>query len=106
MNCKEFEKHIPRYQEDKLSIGELSAFLAHLGECPVCQEELAIHYLINDGILRLEEGGAFDLQQIMNDHRERSINQLRKRRIWNRVVYGLEVLIVILVAVLVFLILF
>jgi hypothetical protein len=34
MNCKDFEKQIPLFQEDALSIKELNEFMAHIGECP------------------------------------------------------------------------
>ena len=104
MNCKEFEKLMPDYQADMLSTKELTDFMAHLSECGSCQEELAIHYLVHDGIMHLEDGKAFDLQHIMDTHKERSLRQLRKRRIINRFIYGLEALIVIAIIVVVFLI--
>ena len=32
-----------------------------------CKEELNIHFLVNEGLVRLEEGEAFDLQQEMQE---------------------------------------
>lgn len=104
MNCKEFEKQIPFYQEDNLSTKELIDFMAHMGECSACHEELAIHYLINEGIMHLEDGSAFDLQQIMNDHKERSRAQLKRRKTINRIIYSLEAAIVIVIVVFVIII--
>ena len=103
MNCKDFEKQIPFYQADTLSTKELNDFMTHLSECATCQEELAIYYLVHDGIMHLEDGKAFDLQQIMDAHKERSLMQLKRRRIINRIIYGLEALIVIAIIIVVLL---
>jgi t-SNARE complex subunit (syntaxin) len=105
MNCKDFEKQIPFFQEEALTLKELKEFMAHIDECKECQEELAIHYLINEGILRLEDGDAFDLQQIMDNHMERAMTQLKRRRSVQRFVYGIEGLIVIAIIVILVLIL-
>jgi len=104
MNCKEFEKQMPDYQADMLSTKELNEFMTHLSECDACQEELAIHYLVHDGIMHLEDGKAFDLKKIMESHKERSLKQLKRRRIISRFIFGLEALIVIALIVVVILI--
>jgi hypothetical protein len=85
---------IPRYQAEALSTKELKAFLSHIDECAECQEELAIHYLINEGIMRLEDGEAFDLPQILEAHRNRAAAQLKRRSVMQMLVYIFEVLIV------------
>ena len=103
MTCKEFEKQMPHYQADILSTRELTDFMTHLSECSACQEELAIHYLIHDGIMHLEDGNAFDLQKIMDRHQERSMAQLKRRRFTKKVIYGLEVLIIIAIFIILFL---
>ena len=56
MNCKEFEKNIP----DFLTLQE---FGEHMRECPGCKEELVIQFLVTEGMQRLEDGDAFDLQR-------------------------------------------
>ncbi|MDR0221764.1 MAG: zf-HC2 domain-containing protein [Lachnospiraceae bacterium] len=96
-DCKDIMKLIPRYQAETLSTRELKAFLAHIDECKECQEELAIHYLINEGIMRLEDGAAFDLPQIMEAHRARATTQLKRRSAMQMLVYVFEVLIVLAV---------
>ncbi|MCL2050131.1 MAG: zf-HC2 domain-containing protein [Lachnospiraceae bacterium] len=106
MDCKEFEKQIPNYQTDKLSTKKLNDFMAHLSECAACQEELAIYYLVHEGIMHLEDGKAFDLLKIMNDHKERSMVQLRKRRFFGKIIYGLYVLIIIAIFVIGYLVLY
>lgn len=106
MNCKDFEKQMPDYQADMLSTKELTDFMNHLSECLACQEELAIHYLIHDGIMHLEDGKTFDLMKIMDAHQERSMTQLKRRRILNKIIYGLEAFIVLAIIIIIFLIIF
>jgi len=102
MKCKDFEKQISLYQDNMLSTKELAAFVAHLDECANCREELSIYYLVNEGIMHLDEGGAFDLQQIMSSHRERSANQLRAQRHMQITAYAFAVLLIIAAAFFIF----
>lgn len=61
MKCKEFEKDIPDFLSDKLDEYKLPDFVAHVKNCKACEEELAIQYLTTEGLIRLEEGSAFSL---------------------------------------------
>lgn len=67
MNCKEFEDLIPKFIEKKLDYGTTKLFLEHMQNCTQCKEELNIQFLVNEGLVRLEEGEAFDLQKEMRD---------------------------------------
>lgn len=62
MDCKEFERKIPDFMDDSLEEKELNQFLAHMDSCEDCKEELSIQILVLEGVSRLEEGDAFDLQ--------------------------------------------
>ena len=62
MECKEFEKQIPDFIGKKLDYVALKAFAEHVESCPKCGEELTIQFLIDEGLVRLEEGSAFDLK--------------------------------------------
>ncbi len=62
MDCKECEKLIPAFISDSLHIKKSLSFLEHVEKCEECKEELAIQILIAEGMVRLEEGSAFDLQ--------------------------------------------
>ena len=62
MECKEFERRIPDYLAKKLDYPALKLFLEHLDECADCREELDIQFLVAEGMHRLAEGNAFDLQ--------------------------------------------
>ena len=62
MECKEFEKRIPDFIKRRMNYVTLKAFAEHVEECPKCEEELTIQFLIDEGLVRLEEGSAFDLK--------------------------------------------
>ena len=63
MDCKEFEKLIPEFIEGKLDYPTLKKFSEHMEQCEDCKEELTIQFLVTEGIQRLEDGSAFDLQK-------------------------------------------
>ncbi|MCD7835791.1 MAG: zf-HC2 domain-containing protein [Lachnospiraceae bacterium] len=63
MDCKKAEKMIPNFIEHKLNYFELKEFDEHLKHCADCNEELVIQFLVSEGMQRLEEGDAFDLQK-------------------------------------------
>lgn len=70
MDCKEYEKMISAYIAQKLDYYSLKRFCEHTEHCEECKEELTIQYLTTEGIQRLEDGGAFDLQRELNQYRE------------------------------------
>ena len=47
MTCREAERLVTPYIQDKLSGDELEAFLEHLEHCRNCQEELEIYFSLN-----------------------------------------------------------
>ncbi len=63
MNCIEFEKSVPDFCHKKMDFISTKQFIGHLRSCPNCKEELNIQFLIEEGLNRLEEGGALDLQK-------------------------------------------
>lgn len=67
MDCKEFERLIDDYINGKLNYAITKRFDEHLRTCPNCREELNIQFLIDKGLVRLEEGSAFDLQKEMQE---------------------------------------
>jgi len=78
MDCKEFEKLIPDFLERKLDFLTLSQFNKHRKECESCKEELVIRFLVTEGIQRLEEGDAFDLQKELAVHLEEAERKIKK----------------------------
>lgn len=80
MDCGRFEKMIPAFLNDGLEYKELKQFLGHLESCPECKEELTIQVLILEGMARLEEGSAFDLQKEMTRRMEEARRRVRFHR--------------------------
>ena len=70
MTCKEVEKTIPLFLEDDLDTDDLREFLEHIEQCKECEEELSIQFLVAEGMQRLEDGNAFDLQSELGQRLE------------------------------------
>lgn len=85
MDCKEFEKLVPDFIEKKLDYLTLRRFKEHYDICGECQEELAIQFLVTEGLNRLEEGSAFDLQHELN----RQLEDARKKINNNKVILNI-----------------
>lgn len=77
MDCKEFEMMIPDFIERRLDFRALERFGRHMEQCADCREELTIQFLITEGIQRLEEGSAFDLQAELNQRVEEAGKKVR-----------------------------
>ncbi|MBQ2803552.1 MAG: zf-HC2 domain-containing protein [Lachnospiraceae bacterium] len=95
MNCKEFERLIPKFVEDKLDFMTLKQFGAHMDKCSGCREELQIQFLVIEGMQRLEEGDAFDLQSELNRRMEETKHKVRFHEAFLKVAAVLETIIVI-----------
>ncbi|MCR4923669.1 MAG: zf-HC2 domain-containing protein [Lachnospiraceae bacterium] len=67
MNCSEMDKYIPLFIDDKLAGDELGEFLKHIDECSSCLEEMETSFLVKEAIVRLENGGSFDLYSELVD---------------------------------------
>ena len=98
MNCNEFEKMIPDYIDDKLDFMTLKQFSAHMKKCPGCREELQIQFLVTEGMQRLEEGDAFDLQNELDRRLAESKHKVRFHESFLKVGAFLETLVVIAIA--------
>lgn len=70
MECREFKKLIPGFIGRKLDYPTLKIFYEHRESCEECREELAIQFLVAEGIQRLEDGNAFDLQSELGQRLE------------------------------------
>lgn len=77
MDCKEFEKIIPGFIGRKLDYPTLKGFHEHMEQCENCHEELVIQFLVFEGIQRLEDGDAFDLQKELQCRLEESERKIR-----------------------------
>ena len=78
MDCKEFEKLIPDYIAKKMNYLTLKRFSEHMDKCENCKEELTIKFLVTEGIQRLEDGRAFDLQAELNGRLNEAKKEIEK----------------------------
>lgn len=75
MDCKEFEKLISGFIEDRLDYSAMKRFSEHMMQCDNCKEELVIQFLVTEGVQRLEDGRAFDLQKEL----DRRLNKIKRK---------------------------
>ncbi len=75
MKCANCEKLIPDFINQKMNYQTLKRFCDHILNCPDCREELTIQFLVTEGMTRLEEGDAFDLNRELS----RRMAEARKR---------------------------
>ena len=94
MDCKEFEKMIPAYIVQKLPYADLKRFCEHARQCGECREELTIQFLTTEGIQRLEDGGAFDLQKELSQHEADARRKIRFHGVFLNVGLVLEIVAV------------
>lgn len=80
MNCKDFERLIPLYLKNELEDKGLKVFIEHVTNCNPCKEELAIQFLITEGMQRLEDGDTLDVERELNDKLIQSIKRLERKR--------------------------
>lgn len=83
MDCSKFEKMIPAFLNNAMEYKDLKLFTKHVENCPECREELTIQVLVSEGMARLEEGSAFDLQKELNYRIEEAGKRIRfHRMLW------------------------
>lgn len=98
MTCKDVEKLIPIFIKDELNYRELEQFIDHIESCPSCKEEMSIQFLVTEGMARLEDGSAFDLNQELRNLMDISKSRIRVHKGMQYLGIGIEV--VALVAIL------
>ncbi len=95
MDCKEANRMIPDFLEHSLGNRELRLFMDHISVCKDCKEELSIQFLVQEGMVRLEEGDSFDLQQELERILEDARKRMRMRQLLHWFVYVMEVLAIL-----------
>lgn len=98
MECNEFEKKIPDFIKRKMDYLTLRDFYAHMQSCDDCKEELTIHFLVSDGLQRLEAGEAFDLQKEWAVRMEEAKRKLRRNDTILQIGFWAEILAVGVIA--------
>lgn len=77
-DCRDCEKLIPDFLKQKMNYRVLKRFCTHAKECNDCHEELTIQFLVTEGMSRLEEGDAFDLNRELDKRMAEAYRKLSK----------------------------
>ena len=96
---RRFISQIPDFFSDSLEEWELRSFLRHYDACSDCRDEVAIQYLIHEGLARVESGTAFNFEREMNEYLDEERKRLLRREWFTRLTFGVELFTVILFAV-------
>ncbi len=94
-DCRDCERQIPDFLKQKMNYRVLKRFCAHVGACKDCHEELTIQFLVTEGMSRLEEGDAFDLNRELDKRMGEAGRKLSKTERFINAGAVLEVLVML-----------
>lgn len=97
MECKNFEHLIPDFVGRKMDFRTLKEFCSHMEVCEECKEELVIQFLVTEGMQRLEDGDAFDLQNELQIRLNEAELSLRRHKKWRKLFIGLGIMAILAV---------
>lgn len=100
MECREAQKLVNSFIEDKLDSRKLADFLEHIENCESCREELSIQFLVKEGMQRLEDGNMFDLQSELLQKLEAARRRIKHRKMFARVLYYGELAAILIILIL------
>ena len=87
-----FVSEIPDFFQDCLDEPQLHEFLKHYDSCADCREEVAIQFLIHEGLARVESGTAFHFEREMGECIEERRERLIRRERFTRFTFVFEFL--------------
>lgn len=92
MKCEEFIKLVPDFIDDSLEEYYYDGFIKHAKECPDCQDELEIHYMIRVGLERIEEDStkSFDIKSELQNQLIRYENRadlIFKHNVYRQIIF-------------------
>lgn len=91
MECTAAERKISSFLSGELDERDTEEFVEHIEQCETCMEELAIQYLITEGMHRLEDGGAFDLNKELKEMLLWTKKRVHRQKILDRVLFCAEI---------------
>ena len=81
MDCKDFEKLIPKFLKKECTPKEAEILLEHVRKCPDCKEEVTIQLLVGEGLNHLESGESFDLNAELEKLLAGDMSKKKRRRL-------------------------
>ena len=103
MDCKEAERLVQPYIENKLPSKKLEAFISHVQKCPSCYEELETYFIIHHAIKYLDEDrhDSYNMKEKLSVDLGKKRRQIRTNKHLRVLGVYLIVLLVILIAALI-----
>lgn len=80
-DCKQIEKEVPLYLQQKLTVKDTKAFIEHIQNCPTCKEELTIQYMVSEGLTKAETDNEYNLLKGLEQKLEASLQMIKKYRV-------------------------
>ena len=74
----------------------MKKFSEHMEQCENCKEELVIQFLVTEGVQRLEDGSAFDLQRELDQRMNETKRKIRVHGKMIRLGIAMEIIAVCL----------
>lgn len=91
MECMAAERNIASFLAGELDERDTEEFVGHIEQCGACMEELAIQYLISEGMHRLEDGSAFDLNKELKEMLLWTKRRVRRQKRLDLVLFSAEI---------------
>ncbi|MCH5269050.1 MAG: zf-HC2 domain-containing protein [Lachnospiraceae bacterium] len=95
MKCREAQKLLIPFIDDKLNAKELEAFLQHMDSCANCREEYDVYYTMLMGMRYLESDSAGELK--MNS--EKKLRAAEDALLKYKIVFVVKVILLIIIFV-------
>ena len=95
MDCRECQRRIHDFIEQNMEYLTLKRFGHHIKSCPECLEELTIQFLVSEGMARLEEGDAFDLNFELNQRVLEAKRKIKRNDRFVKAGFVMELLIMV-----------
>lgn len=100
MECLEVQHRMAAFIENELDERDMEEFVIHIEGCESCWEELAIQYLVSEGMRRLEDGSAFDLNRELQEKLQQTLKRIRYKKKLNAMMLLMELASVVVVTLL------
>lgn len=85
MVCREWQRKIPDFLDDRMPVEELMDFISHVQSCRDCYEELEIMFILSVGIKELdkdtdESGISYNFKKMLEEKLKKARAQYERFR--------------------------
>lgn len=82
MDCKEAEKMVQPYIENKIPPKKLEEFMEHISHCPSCYDELETYYTIYFAMKYLDEDrhSSYNIKKMLDEDLKKRIQYVKRHR--------------------------